>query len=59
MKILGINGSPRKEGNTAAMIRTVFGELEKRESKPLHQSLLLHKPDEGPGILILESGGCS
>lgn len=24
MKVLGINGSPRKEGNTAAMIRTVF-----------------------------------
>lgn len=29
MKVLGINGSPRKEGNTADMIRTVFEELEK------------------------------
>lgn len=28
MKVLGINGSPRKEGNTAAMLRTVFAELE-------------------------------
>ncbi|MFA9454962.1 MAG: flavodoxin family protein [Candidatus Aminicenantaceae bacterium] len=28
MKVLGINGSPRKQGNTAAMIRTVFEELE-------------------------------
>lgn len=29
MKVLGINGSPRKKGNTADMIRTVFEELEK------------------------------
>ncbi len=28
MKVLGINGSPRPQGNTAAMIRTVFEELE-------------------------------
>ncbi len=28
MKVLGINGSPRKQGNTADMIRTVFEELE-------------------------------
>lgn len=28
MKVLGINGSPRKNGNTAAMLSTVFGELE-------------------------------
>ena len=28
MKVLGINGSPRKQGNTAAMIHTVFEELE-------------------------------
>lgn len=29
MKVIGFNGSPRKEGNTFAAIRTVFGELEK------------------------------
>ena len=27
MKVVGINGSPRKDGNTAIMIRTVFAEL--------------------------------
>jgi len=27
MKILGINGSPRKDGNTAILIRTIFKEL--------------------------------
>lgn len=29
MKVLGINGSSRKDGNTAALIREVFGELER------------------------------
>ena len=29
MKIIGINGSPRKGGNTEILIKTVFGELEK------------------------------
>jgi len=29
MKVLGINGSARRDGNTAILIRTVFGELEK------------------------------
>ena len=29
MKVVGFNGSSRKDGNTAAMIRWVFGELEK------------------------------
>lgn len=29
MKVVGINGSPRKEGNTSILIRTVFEELEK------------------------------
>jgi multimeric flavodoxin WrbA len=29
MKVIGINGSARKEGNTAIMIRKVFEELEK------------------------------
>jgi len=33
MKVLGINGSPRPQGNTAAMIRTVFEELEKEGIK--------------------------
>lgn len=28
MKVIGINGSPRKDGNTAAMINAVFRELE-------------------------------
>ena len=27
MKVVGINGSPRKDGNTAILIRTVFAEL--------------------------------
>ena len=30
MKVLGINGSPRKSGNTAAMIKTVFNVLEEK-----------------------------
>ncbi|MBP2643524.1 MAG: iron-sulfur flavoprotein [Firmicutes bacterium] len=29
MKVLGINGSPRKDGNTAIIIRTIFKELTK------------------------------
>ncbi|MBN1332126.1 MAG: flavodoxin family protein [Synergistales bacterium] len=29
MKVIGINGSPRKNGNTASMIRTVLAEMEK------------------------------
>ena len=29
MKVLGINGSARKDGNTAIMIKSVFSELEK------------------------------
>jgi len=29
MKVIGINGSPRKDGNTALMIRRVVTELEK------------------------------
>jgi len=28
MKVLGINSSPRKDGNTSILIKTVFGELE-------------------------------
>ncbi|MDR3562548.1 MAG: flavodoxin family protein [Negativicutes bacterium] len=28
MKVVGINGSPRKDGNTALLLKTVFGELE-------------------------------
>lgn len=27
MKVLGISGSPRRDGNTAILIRTIFGEL--------------------------------
>ena len=30
MKVVAFNGSPRRDGNTAIMIRHVFGELEKR-----------------------------
>ena len=29
MKVLAINGSPRKDGNTAIMIKAVLDELEK------------------------------
>jgi multimeric flavodoxin WrbA len=29
MKVIGINGSPRKDGNTSIIIKTVFQELEK------------------------------
>jgi multimeric flavodoxin WrbA len=29
MKVIGINGSPRKDGNTSLMIKAVFRELEK------------------------------
>ncbi len=29
MKVIGINGSPKKEGNTSILIKTVFEELEK------------------------------
>ena len=29
MKVIGINGSSRKDGNTAILIRTVFEELHK------------------------------
>ncbi|MDX9880898.1 MAG: flavodoxin family protein [Prolixibacteraceae bacterium] len=45
MKVLGINGSPRKGGNTEILIKTVFAELEKEEidtelvqigNKPVH-----------------------
>ena len=28
MKVVGFNGSPRKEGNTSILIKTVFKELE-------------------------------
>jgi multimeric flavodoxin WrbA len=30
MKVVAFNGSPRRDGNTAILIRHVFGELEKR-----------------------------
>ncbi|HEX2950125.1 MAG TPA: flavodoxin family protein [Armatimonadota bacterium] len=30
MKVVGINGSARKDGNTAILLRTVFGELEQQ-----------------------------
>jgi multimeric flavodoxin WrbA len=29
MKVIAFNGSARKDGNTAVMIKQVFGELEK------------------------------
>lgn len=31
MKVLGINGSAREDGNTAILIRKVFEELETKE----------------------------
>ena len=30
MKVVAFNGSPRRDGNTAILIRHVFGELEKQ-----------------------------
>src|SRR5271157_3527645 len=33
MKVVGINGSARKDGNTAILINYVFGELEKEDIK--------------------------
>ena len=30
MKVIGINGSARKNGNTAILIRTIFEELKKK-----------------------------
>lgn len=30
MKVIGLNGSPRKDGNTALLIRTIFQELNKQ-----------------------------
>ncbi len=30
MKVIGINGSARKNGNTAILIRTIFEELNKK-----------------------------
>ena len=35
MKVVGINGSVRKDGNTALMIRMVFEELEKEIEKQI------------------------
>jgi len=38
MKVLGINGSPRKNGNTSLLIKAIFDELEKRgiETELIH-----------------------
>jgi multimeric flavodoxin WrbA len=36
MKVLGINGSSRKDGNTALIMKIVFGELEKEGIKNMH-----------------------
>ena len=30
MKVIGINGSPRKEGNTSILIQTLFNELNRQ-----------------------------
>jgi hypothetical protein len=35
MKVLAINGSARKDGNTAILINTVFEELNKVDTKSL------------------------
>ncbi len=38
MKVVGFNGSPRKDGNTATLIKCVFGELKKEGIETeLHQ----------------------
>ncbi len=41
MKVVGINGSPRKEGNTSLLIKAVFQELEREgiETEMIHIGL--------------------
>jgi len=34
MKVVAINGSARRDGNTALLISHVFAELERRGSRP-------------------------
>ncbi len=34
MKVVGINGSARKDGNTAILINVVFDELKKKAFRP-------------------------
>jgi hypothetical protein len=41
MKVVAINGSPRKEGNTAKLIGHVFSELEKKGVRPKLSSLAI------------------
>ena len=52
MKVVGFNGSPRKDGNTCALIQQVFRELEKEgietelvqlSAKPLHGCIACYK----------------
>ncbi len=55
MKVVAFNGSPRRDGNTAIMIRHVFGELEKAgietelvqlADKPIHGCIACEKCSE-------------
>lgn len=46
MKVIGINGSARKDGNTAILIRTVFAELE-REGIETEMLQLAGRPLQG------------
>ena len=47
MKVIVINGSPRKEGNTAILIQTVFN-TDFRQPFMFHQKIhnFLSKPDD-------------
>ena len=42
MKVIGINGSPRKNGNTSLLIKAVFHELQKEgiETELIHVALM-------------------
>jgi hypothetical protein len=42
MKVLAINGSAGREGNTAILINTVFEELNKADTKSLSKIGLTH-----------------
>ena len=55
MKVVAFNGSPRKNGNTSLMIKTVFNELEKENiecelvnlaGKPIHGCIACYKCSE-------------
>ncbi|MCD8131155.1 MAG: hypothetical protein LUE16_07735 [Lachnospiraceae bacterium] len=52
MKVIGINDSSRKDGNTAILIKKVFAELNDADSNP---GLLTHKA--GASVAAVRPGG--